>query len=94
MTRKPGRMATKGNKTFDKTDIELADEEMEVLLNTAINWDDLRPKISDQELYDKLIEAVEHATANNKNLAQLKSRLQSLGKEGWSLAKKIIDLVS
>lgn len=94
MTRKPGRMAKKGKKTFDKTDIELTDEEMNVLLNTTINWDDLRPKISDQELYDKLIEAVEHTTANNENLAQLKNRLQTLGKEGWSLAKKIIDLVS
>ena len=94
MTRKPGRMAEKGKKTIDKTDIELTDEEMKVLLNTTINWDDLRPKISDQELYDKLIEAVKHTTASNENLAQLKNRLQTLGKEGWSLAKKIIDLVS
>lgn len=94
MARKPGRMAGLGKKTFERTDAELSDEEAQVLLSTSVNWEDLRPKVADQEVYDKLIKVVNKATKNNESLAQLKNRLESLGKEGLKVAKKVADLIS
>ena len=93
MARKPGRMADLGNKTFDRTNAELSDEEAKILLETNIDWEALRPKISDQEIYNRLIHEVQAATQKNENLAQLKDRLSTLGKEGLSVAKKIAQLV-
>jgi len=93
MVRKPGRMANLGNKTFDRTDDELSDDEALLLLNTNINWEELRPEVTDHEVYDKLINIVQEATQKNENLAQLKDRLKTLGKEGFAVAKKIIKLI-
>ena len=91
MPRKPGPMGKKGNETLKRTDRELADEALKVLLITDIDWEKLRPQISDQAVYDKLIIAVEEATGKNRDIALLKTRLQALGKEGWTLAKKVIE---
>jgi len=93
MARKPGRMASLGDKSRDKTNLELSDTEASLLLSTTIDWEALRPQVTDQQTYDRLIEQVKLATANNENLAQLKVRLETLGKEGWQLAQKIIKLI-
>jgi hypothetical protein len=90
MPRKPGRMKKLGDKTFQKTNQELADEELNVLMHTDIDWESLRPRITNQATYDKLIRAVEEATQQNRDLALLKTRLQALGKETWELARKVI----
>lgn len=94
MVRKPGRMANIGNDTFERTNIELSDDEVNLLITTSIEWESFRPKVSDQELYDKLIAAVEESTQKNENLAMLKTRLETLGKEGLALAKKVAGLIS
>ena len=93
MARKPGRMAAKGKRTFDRTDAELADQELQLLMDTDIDWDSLRPEVSDQEAYDELIAAVKEATAQNENIAQLKERLTSLGEGGVALIKKVVRLI-
>ena len=94
MARKPGRMANLGKKTFEKTDAELSDNEANILLTTSINWEDLRPQVSDKEAFDKLITAVQESTQNNENLAQIKTRLTTLGKEGIAVAKKVVDIIA
>jgi hypothetical protein len=91
MPRKPGPMGKKGDKTLKRTDRELADEELQVLLVTDIDWEKLRPQIKDKTAYDNLIGAVEEANRKNKDIALLKTRLQALGKESWTLAKKVIE---
>ena len=93
MARKPGRMTSLGNKTLDRTNLELSDDEARILLSTSIDWERLRPQVADQQTYDKLIEQVQQATANNEDLTQLKTCIESLGQEGWQLAKKIIALI-
>lgn len=93
MVRKPGRMANLGNKSVERTNVELSDEEANILLTTKIDWEELRPKVSNQEVYDKLIAAVEEATQKNENLAQLKTRFETLGKEGFAMVKTIVDLI-
>ena len=93
MARKSGRMGSKGKKTFDRTNLELADEELRVLQNTKIDWESLRPKISNMELYDKLIDEIKLSTKRNENLSQFRYRIQELGKEGVDLSRKIIKMI-
>ena len=93
MARKPGRMASLGDKARDRTNLELSDTEANILLSTTIDWEALRPQVTDKQTYDRLIEQVQQATANNEDLAQLKNRIETLGKEGVQLAKTIIELI-
>jgi len=93
MARNKGRMASLGKKTVEKTNLELSDEEANVLLTTTVDLKSLQPQVGESEIYDQLIEQVQQATSNNENLAQLKSRIETLGSEGWKLAKKIIELI-
>ena len=92
--RKPGRMAKLGDQTFKKTNQEFADEEAELLLRTSIDWEALRPKVTDSALYDQLIAIVNEATQKNESIAQLKNRLSQLGKEGFNLVKKVVKFIS
>lgn len=75
--------------SVDKTDAELAERELELLRGTAVDWEALRPHIADQALYDRLMRAVQAATAGNESLAQLRHRIETLGREGVALAKKL-----
>ncbi len=93
MPRKPGRMRDAGDKAFRKTDKELEEKELKLLLNTSIDWEAMRPEVHDRALYDQLIKVVDEATRNNDSLAQLKTRLETSGNEGIELARKVISLI-
>jgi N-acetylglucosamine kinase-like BadF-type ATPase len=95
MTQKrPGRMAKLGEQAYKETEQELADEEVELLLVTSIEWETLRPQVTNDAIYDQLIAAVNEATQRNESIAQLSKRLQQLGEEGQALAKKVIRLLT
>ena len=74
--RKPGRMKKIGNETFQETDQNLADQEVEMLLNTSIDWESLRPQITNQTIYNSLMTEVKDSTQRNESAAQLKNRIQ------------------
>jgi hypothetical protein len=93
MARKPGRMAGIGNRTIDKTNFQLSDVELDVISSTSIDWDSLKPQITDKDSYEKLIKAVNEATQNNEDIALLKDRLEGLGKGVIDVAKKIYVIV-
>ena len=93
MARKSGRMRSIGKKTFDRTNLELADKELKVLRNTKIVWESLRPKISNKELYDRLINEIKLSTDKNEDLSQLRNRIQEFGKEGLDLVRKVIKMI-
>jgi hypothetical protein len=92
MSRKPGRMGQMGQRTISRTNEELADAELTLLLSTTVDWEKLRPLINDDATYNKLINVVQKSTTNNENLAHFKSRVVALGKAGWNVARKIIEL--
>lgn len=95
MTKKrPGRMAKLGKKAYEKTEQELADEEVNLLLRTSIDWETLRPQVTNDAIYTQLISEVNEATQRNESVAQLSNRLQQLGREGQVLAKKVIRLLT
>lgn len=86
---KKGGMGGLGKEATDKTNAELQDEEAQLLLDTHVNLEDLRPKVSDQEAYDALIAAVDEATRHNKDLGLLKSRVKEIGEAGIKVFNKI-----
>ena len=57
---------------------------------TRADLEELRPKITAKATYDKLIKVVAASTRRNESIAQLKSRLETLGKVGVRTVKKII----
>ena len=91
--RKPGRMRKLGDEVVEETNRELADEEVEILLRTSIDWEGLRPQVTNAEVYDQLIAAVQESTRKNESIAQLRGRLQKLGQEGLKLVKRVIGLI-
>lgn len=93
MTRRKGRMGNLGDETYKRTDEELSDEEAKVLRNSEVKWKELRPLVTNPELYDEMISEVRESTRKNEDLALLKGRIEKLGEEGIKLAKEVIDLV-
>jgi len=93
MARKPGRMAGIGNKTIDKTNSQLSDIELDVIANTSVDWESLKPQITDKESYENLIKAVNETTQKNEDIALLKNRLEKMGKGVMSVAKKVYEII-
>lgn len=93
MARKPGRMANIGNATIKRTNAQLSGIELNVISSTSIDWVSLKPQITDQASYDKLIKAVNESTQHNENIGLLKERLEDLGEGVISVAKKVYEIV-
>lgn len=93
VAKKRSSMSKITGKTVEQTNQQLSDREMEVLTRTSLDWTKLKPSTADPALYDRLINEVKESTEKNENLAQLRSRLESLGKEGLSLAKEVISMI-
>ena len=89
-----GGMDELGDEVARETDEALKEEELKLLLSTRIDWERLRPQIGDQATYDALKAAVQAATVRHEGIAQLKSRLQTLGKNGFALARKVLALAT
>jgi len=88
-----GGMAKLSKKTRAKVDTALVDKELAVLKRTDVDMVSLRPKVSDPESFDKFVEAVNQSNKNNESLAQLRTRLESLGGGVLRVAKEVIGLV-
>jgi uncharacterized iron-regulated protein len=77
----------------DETDEALKAELNKLKAMTRTDLENLRPRVTDQETYDKLIAVVKEATEKNEDISQLVTRVKSLGNAAVSLAKKIPGLV-
>ena len=85
-----GGMGRLSKKTKDKVDEALKEDEISLLKNTEVDLESLRPKVSDGESFDKLIEAVNTATKQNESIAQLKKRIMNLGEGVVNVAKEVL----
>jgi parvulin-like peptidyl-prolyl isomerase len=73
---------------------ELLEGELQALLNaTRSDLERLLPRVSDTVTYNQLIAAVDEATRRNESLAQLKSRLQQLGRQAVRIGKEAVKLL-
>jgi hypothetical protein len=91
---KTGGMRNLAQKTKDEVDVILQEKEIAMLKRTSVNMEKLRPNISDEASFNKLIEAVETATRKNESIAQLQKRIVDLGKGVFDVAKEVLTLLS
>ena len=86
-------MRGRARQTSKKIDERLAEVENDLLANTTLDWQSIRPQLSDQAEYDRLMTVVNEATQRNESIGQLVDRLKALGAGGAELltkAKKFI----
>ncbi len=91
--KKRSKMGNLAHQTAREVDKMLAEEEAAILAKTTIDWKALRPKITDKETFDRLMAAVAESTRRNENIAQLKARIEKLGKAAVAVAKDIIAIM-
>jgi len=63
----------------------LLDEDLRLVMDQVQRINDLKPKTTDEETYEKLIAVVRDATAKNESLATLKQNVQQLGSSAVAL---------
>lgn len=78
-----------GNRAAQAANEALADRELELLKESEIDFEALRPKTTDPEVYDSLVKAVKESREANENIAQLGARIKTLGSAAIQLAKKV-----
>jgi len=83
----------KAKETTARVDKMLADELSALRQATRTDLEKLRPKITDAETYQRLMDAVEQSTRRNESLAELKSRVEKLGAAAVEIAKKVVGLL-
>lgn len=81
------------NKSKSRTDKILAEREREMVNSTRFDWEAIKPKLSDKEEQQVLMDTVRKATEHNENIGQLHKRLEKLGDKGMSVAKKLGSLL-
>ena len=86
-------MGDRADRSVQKTNEALAERERKLLSETVVDWESMKPKLGSAEDYDRLMAAVAEATAKNESIGQLYERLESLGSEGFALAKKVRGLI-
>jgi len=88
----PNKFSEQAQQSAQAAD-QLLDSQLEQLKAlTGEQIDNLRIKVSDQELYDRLVAVVQDATQRNLSLAQLLGNIKSLGGEAISLAKEVLSI--
>lgn len=73
---------------------EMLSEDLDVLKNATVSdMESLKPKITDKETYDNLIDAVKESIGKNESLAQLEARLKTLGTTAIKVGKEAVKLL-
>lgn len=67
---------------------EILEEELQALLSASrLQLEELRPHVTDEEAYDRLIAAVEEATRSNEQSEFLKEKLIEGGSNVFNMGK-------
>jgi hypothetical protein len=72
-----------------EVDALFAAREAKLIAETTLNWERIKPELTDEAEYDRLMEAVGEATTRNESLGQLVERLKNIGAGGLALAEKV-----
>lgn len=87
------KMRQWGNESAEEAD-KILEDELEALKKfTSSNLEKLKPKVSDKEAYDKLIQAVEESKRKNESKAELKTQIQALGPKVIKVLHEAVDLL-
>ncbi len=77
-----------------QADAQLADRELRLIAETSFDWKKYRPAVGEEATYNALQEAVASATDHNRDIAQLRARIEALGDAGVALVKKVLATTS
>jgi hypothetical protein len=86
-------MGDLGRESADRTDAQLAQREAELIMETRVDLESLRPRVSDPQALELLIQAVNESTERNEDIAQFKERINSLGKAVVRVAGEVKSLI-
>ena len=86
-------MRDRARRTRQKIDQRFAEIENQLLADTTLDWEKLRPQLNSSVEYDRLIAIVEECTKKNESIGQLANRLRSLGTEGAKLLERVKGLL-
>ncbi|MBI5057183.1 MAG: hypothetical protein HZB61_11285 [Nitrospirae bacterium] len=90
---KKAELKKKSQESKQKTDALLSEEIQALQQAASSDLQRLRPKVTDTETYDKLIKAVNEASAKNESLAELKNRIEKLGAVAVKVGKEVVMLL-
>ncbi|MDP8237781.1 MAG: hypothetical protein P9X24_01710 [Candidatus Hatepunaea meridiana] len=86
------KMRENAEKAKIMTHNELSESLKIILSETTPNMEALKQIVTDPEKYDRMIAAVEEASAKNENLAQLRDRLVKIGLKGAEILEVIVKI--
>ena len=72
-----------------KADAALSEELQALKEATGTKLEELRPHVTDESTYDRLVAEVKEATSRNESLAQFKERVEKLGPAALRVVKEL-----
>ncbi|WP_432455035.1 MULTISPECIES: hypothetical protein [unclassified Agarivorans] len=86
-------MRNRIKKSVAHANSQLAERELQLLLNTSFELATLSPAIKGHAQYQALMEVIQVATNRNLSVAELENNIRQLGEETWLLAQDIVKAV-
>ncbi|EJL7002020.1 hypothetical protein O1D89_003249 [Vibrio cholerae] len=80
-------------KSVSTANSQLAERELQVLLDTHFELEMLSPAIKGHSQYQALMAVIQEATSRNLSVAELENNIRQLGEETWLLAQDMIKAV-
>lgn len=72
---------------------QLAERELQLLLDTRFNLETLSPAIKCHAQYQALMDVIQAASERNFSVAEFESNVRQLGEGAWELTQDIIEAV-
>ena len=92
--KKKERLKRKSIKARIKADDALSEEELKALKEANdTRLEELRPHVTDESTYDRLIAEVKEANSRNESLAQFRERVEKLGPAALRVYKEFKDFI-
>ena len=83
-------MRNRIKKSVANANSQLADRELQLLLDTRLDLEALSPAIKGHAQYQALLAVIQAATSQNLSVAELEKNIRQLGEETWLLAQDMI----
>ena len=88
--KKKERLKKISRESRGKADADLAEEELKALKGVKdTKLEELRPHVTDEATFDRLVAEVKESTSRNESLAQFKERVEKLGPAVLRVVKEI-----
>lgn len=86
-------MRNRIKKSVATANSQLAERELQLLLDTRFDLEALSPAIKGHAQYQALMNVIQAASERNLSVAEFESNVRQLGEEGWELTQDIIKAV-